>query len=80
MAPLVVLAFLAWTWPRLGGSALIVMGATLALAFFVDTRGRYPLTEVTYIEAAIFAPAILAGFLFRAAERMEEPRDRRELR
>jgi len=80
VAPLIVLAFLAWKWPRQGGSALIVMGAALAFLFLLDARGRYPLSEVTYIEAAIFAPAILAGFLFRAAVRMEKPRDQRELR
>jgi hypothetical protein len=65
-APLVILAFLAWKRPRVGGLLLIGFGTLLALRFLLFTNNPEPIAILL-----VFGPPILSGLLFLIAARRQ---------
>lgn len=59
--PLVLLIFLSWTYPRLGGWFLVIGGITLGILY---TKNNFPLSTILFVETLLFLPPVVAGTLF----------------
>lgn len=74
LAPLILLAILAWKRPYLGGVALLCLGALLALLYPLLMHGRFPLWVLLVSDLMFFVPAVVSGVLLLSAARRDRPR------
>jgi hypothetical protein len=70
LAPLVVVAWLAWRQPFWGGVALIALTLVFTVLYFIFIHG-FPLTTVLPTLALLFVPPLVAGVLFVLAARQD---------
>ncbi len=69
LAPLVLLAWVGWRYPKIGGLLLVVIGIVLAVVYAVVTRGRLSVMTVGLVELLILLPPVVAGGLFMLSGR-----------
>jgi hypothetical protein len=74
IAPVIVFVLIAWRWPAIGGLLLTLCGIALLVLYFVLPPQGLPLAALILTAALLFAPAIMAGILFRAAAQNEARR------
>jgi hypothetical protein len=66
--PLVLLVFVCWRFPRIGGLATMLLGILLVVAYPLRASNQ-PLSTTILTELIFFTPPILAGLLIYLSSR-----------
>lgn len=68
LLPVVVLLFVGWRWPSVGGWLLVLLGIVFGVWYWFAVS--FPLLTILLVELLLFAPLIVSGVLLIAAGRV----------
>jgi hypothetical protein len=63
LAPLLLVIWISWKAPKVGGLILIAIGLILAIVYPIMARG-FSIPAIVSVEVLLFGPPIIAGTLF----------------
>lgn len=65
--PLLIIVFIAWKWPRVGGSILVYLGLVLGLIYALTAH--FSVQTIILVELILFLPPVIAGIFFLLSSR-----------